>query len=87
MKMYDDICELINNYSSSSDFDKHARLQSRKSFLTSIEETHCTQGLRPYHRIVQLYNDTQITVPVFDTKQMIISMLTDPSLMNPNNFV
>jgi hypothetical protein len=60
LKMYDDICELVN--SSSSDFDRHARLQSRKSFLRSIEETHCTQGLRPYHGIVQLHNDTRVTV-------------------------
>ena len=86
LKMYDDLCQLVNDYSSSSDFDRHARLQSRKSFLRSIEETHCTQGLRPYHGIVQLHDNTPVTVPVFDTKQMIISMLTDPSLMNPNNF-
>ena len=57
LKMYDDICELVN--SSSSDFDRHARLQSRKSFLRSIEETHCTQGLRPY---MALYNCTMIPV-------------------------
>jgi hypothetical protein len=86
LKMCADICELVNDYSSSSDFDKHARLQSRKSFLRSIEETHYTQGLRPYHGIVQLHNDTRVTVPAFDTKQMIISMLTDPSIMNQNNF-
>lgn len=86
LKMYDDICELVNDYSSSSDFDRHAKLQSRMSFLRSIEKTHCTQGLMPYHGTVQLLNDTSVTVPVFDTKQMIISMLTDPSLMNPTNF-
>ena len=74
LKIYDDICQLFTDYSSSSDFDPHARLQSRKSFLRSIEETHCTQGLRPYHGIVQLHNDTRVTVPVFDTKQTIISM-------------
>jgi hypothetical protein len=86
LKMYDDICELVNEYSSSSDFDRHAKLQSRISFLRSIEKTHRTQGLRPYHGTVQLHNDTSVTVPVFDTKQMIISMLTDPSLMNTTNF-
>ena len=86
LKIYDDICQLVNGYSSSSDFDRHARLQSRKSCLRSIEESHSTQGLIPYHGIVQLHNDTRVTVPVFDTKEMIISMLTDPSLMNPNNF-
>jgi len=62
LKMYDDIRELANDYSSLSDVDRHARLQSRKSFLRSIEETHCTQGLRPYHGIVQLHNDTHVTV-------------------------
>jgi hypothetical protein len=84
--MHDDICELVNDYSSSSDFDRHAKLQSRISFLRSIEKTHFTQGLRPYHGTVQLHYDTSVTVPLFDTKQMIISMLTDPSLMNPINF-
>ena len=39
--------ELVNDYSSSSDFDRHAKLQSRISFLRSIEKTHRTQGLRP----------------------------------------
>ena len=86
LKMYDDICELVNEYSSSSDFDRHAKLQSRISFLGSIEKTHRTQELIPYHGTVKLHNETSVTVPVFDTKQMIISMLTDPSLMNPNNF-
>ena len=64
LKMYDDICELVNDYSSSSDFDRHAKLQSRISFLRSIEKTHCTLGLRPYHGTVQLHNDTSVTVPV-----------------------
>jgi len=68
LKMYDDICELVNEYSSSSDFDRHVELQSRISFLRSIEKTHHTQGLIPYHGTVQLHNDTSVTVPVFDTK-------------------
>ena len=33
LRMYDDVCQLVNNYTSSSDFDRHARLQSRKAFL------------------------------------------------------
>jgi hypothetical protein len=28
-----------------------------------------------------------VTVPVFDTKEMIISLLTDPLLMTDSNFV
>ena len=62
LKIYDDLCHLFYDYSSSSDFDRHARLQSRKSFLRSIEETHCTQGLRPY---MALYNCTMIPVLLF----------------------
>jgi hypothetical protein len=33
LRMYDGICQLVYEYSSSSDFDRHARLQSRKSIL------------------------------------------------------
>jgi len=36
LKMYDDICELVNDYSSSSDFDRHARLQSRKEDIFMV---------------------------------------------------
>ena len=86
LRMYDDVCQLVNNYTSSSDFDRHARLQSRKSFLHSIEDTNCTIGLRPHHGVVRLHDNSRVTVPIFDTKQMIISMLTDPSLMNESNF-
>ncbi len=33
-----------------------------------------------------LHNNTLVTVPVFDTKHMIISLLSDPSVMNKKNF-
>jgi hypothetical protein len=36
---------------------------------------------------VQLHSGTLVTVPVFDIKEMIVSMLTDKTLMTESNFV
>ena len=35
---------------------------------------------------VQLHSGTLVTVPVFDIKEMIVSMLTDNTLMTESNF-
>ncbi len=43
-------------------------------------------ALRPINGTVRLHDNTLVTVPVFDTKHMIISLLTDPSVMNEKNF-
>ena len=37
IKLYDDIVHLFNDYTSSDNFDKFARLKSRKSFIKSNE--------------------------------------------------
>ncbi len=39
------------------------------------------------HTHVILHDITLVTVPVLDTKHMIISLLSDPSLINEKNFV
>jgi hypothetical protein len=78
------MCNLVNEYTESPDFSVMTKLPSRKSFLRSIEETYCTHGLRPTNRIVRLHNNSYVTVPVFDTKE--ISLLTDPLLMTDPNF-
>jgi hypothetical protein len=36
LQMYDKICHLVNKYTSSPNFNRHSKLQSRKSFLKSI---------------------------------------------------
>jgi hypothetical protein len=38
------------------------------------------------NRIVSLYDNSYVTVPVFDIKEMIISLLTDPLLMTDSNY-
>jgi hypothetical protein len=42
IKLYDDIVHLFNEYMSSDNFDKFARLKSRKSFIKSNEATYVT---------------------------------------------
>ena len=83
--MYDDICQLFNDYVSSGGFEKYAKLKNRKPFLRSIESLYNTQSLRPRNCTVKLHNNL-VTVPVFDIKAMIISLLSDNSLMDKNNF-
>ena len=86
LQMYDDVCNLVNEYTSSPNFDRYAKLQSRKYFLKHIEESHGTHWMRPIHRTVRLHDNTNATVPVFDTKAMLINILTDSSIMIPSNF-
>jgi hypothetical protein len=86
LQMYDDVCNLVNEYTSSPYFDRYAKLQSRKYFLKHIEESHGTHWMRPIHRTVRLHDNTNATVPVFDTKAMLINILTDSSIMIQSNF-
>jgi hypothetical protein len=87
LQIFDESCNLVNDYTVSLDFPVITKLPSRKFFLRSINETYCTHGLRTTNRIVRLHDNSYVTVPVFDTKEMIISPLTDPLLMTDSNFV
>ena len=42
LHMYDEVCNLVSEYTSSPIFYRYAKLQSRKQFLRSIEESHGT---------------------------------------------
>jgi hypothetical protein len=84
--IYDEICQLFQNYISLPNFDRFAKFKSRRSLLTSTQISLSSKALQPINGIVKLHNKTFATVPVFDTKQMIISVLSDPSLMNEKNF-
>ena len=87
IKLYDDIVYLFNEYMSSDNFDKFARLKSRKSFIKSNETTYNVTHLRPRPVSVMLTDDTTVTVPVFDAKSMILDLVTNPdTIMNENNF-
>jgi hypothetical protein len=86
IKLYDDIVHLLNEYMSSENFDKYARLKCRKSFIKSNEATYNVTHLRPRPVSVMLTDDTTVTVPVFDAKSMILDLVTNPDTMNENNF-
>jgi hypothetical protein len=47
LQMFDDICNLVNEYTSSPEFSVNTKLQSWKSFLCSIEGSYRTWLLRP----------------------------------------
>jgi hypothetical protein len=86
LQMFDNICNLVNEYTSSPNFLVNTKLQSRKSFLCSIEGSNRTWLLRPYNQNVRLHDGTIVTVPVFNMKEMLTSLLTDQTIMEDTNF-
>jgi hypothetical protein len=86
LQIFDNICNLVNEYSSSPDFSVNTKLQSPKSFLYSIEGSYRTRLLRPNNRNVRLHDGTIVTVPVFDMKEMLTSFLTDRTILVDANF-
>ncbi len=67
--LYDEICQLFQQYISSPDFDRFAKFKSRRSLLTSTKKTFNSKALQPIDGTVRLHNNSLVTVPVFDTKQ------------------
>jgi hypothetical protein len=86
LQMFDDICHLVNEYTLSQEFSIHTKLQSQISFLRYMEGFHQTHLLRPTNRNVTLHHGKTVTVPVFDMKEMLITILTDETLMWNTNF-
>ncbi len=60
--------------------------KSKRSLLTSTQKTLYLKALQPINGTIKLHDSTPVTVPVFGTKHMIISLLSDPSVMNEKNF-
>ena len=84
--LYDEIIALVSTYISSPNFNRFDKIKSRKSLLRSTQKSLNTNGLRPLNRTVTLHNNSLLTVPVFDAKHMIKSLLSDTSLMKESNF-
>ena len=84
--LYDEICHLFKEYISSPNFDRFAKFKSRRSLLTSTHKTLNSKALQPINDTVRLHDNSLVIVPVFDTKHIIISLLSDPSVMNKKNF-
>ena len=84
--MYNEIVTLFNAYLSSPNFSPFARLKSRKLFIKESEKLFSIAAMKPINENVKLTDNTLATVPVFDAKTMILSLLHDPSLMREENF-
>ncbi len=79
---YDEICQLFQQYISSPNFVRFAKFKSRRSLLTLTQKRLNSKVLQPINGNVKLHNNTLVTVPVFDIKHMIISLLSDPNEKN-----
>jgi hypothetical protein len=77
---------LFNECISSPSFDKYATLKMRKAFIQSMEDFFHVTHLRPKHTNVKVHNCSVVTFPVFDTKLMILDILTNPICMQESNF-
>jgi hypothetical protein len=86
LQMFDNICNLVNEYTSSPDFLVNTKLQYRKSCLHSAKRSYCTRLLRPYYQNDRLHDGTIVTVPVFNMKEMLTSLLTDQTIVVDTNF-
>jgi hypothetical protein len=75
LKLYDDIVNLFNKYTTSPNFDANAKLKSRKSFIKSMESSYCVTHLRSMNTEVRLHDQSRVTVPLFDAKAMILDLL------------
>jgi hypothetical protein len=84
--LYDEIIDLVSSYISSPNFNILDKFKSRKSLLRLAQKSLNTSCLWPLNGTVWLHNDSLVTVPVFDAKHMIKSLLSDPSLMKEPNF-
>ncbi len=84
--MHDEIINLFNEYIESPEFNRMTKLRHRKVFVETTEKMFGIQGMHPVYGSVRLTDNTVATVPVFDEKTMILSLLQDPTLMRPENF-
>ena len=76
---------MINNYIQSSSFNKYTRLDTCHTCLKNIEKVFHTTDLKLMYGSVVMHNRTVVTVPVFDMKGMILSILHDTNLMREEN--
>ncbi len=60
-------------------------MKSRKSFIKLIESSYRGTHLWPKNREVMLHDGSEVTVPVFDAKSMILDLLINKITMDKSN--
>jgi hypothetical protein len=86
LKMYDDVVNVFNDYISSSDFTPYTKIMKRDVFLSQTVNVFNTSDWKPTYGAVRLHDNSLATVPIFNMKAMILSILHDPILMRSENF-
>lgn len=86
LTLYDELIDLIKSYSSDREMKfSSINLKKRRGFIKSLEETFKSQKMKPEDVTVKLSHGKQTTVSVFDIEAMIVSLLTDETLMKEEN--
>jgi len=84
--MHDEVIDVINAYVESLNVEHIPKLMHRLPFLEKLEKSYNTAKFKPTYGSVHLHNGDLVTVPVFDMKTMILSILHDKTLMQNHNF-
>ena len=86
MTLHYEVINLVNNGLLTGNLSTdNPPLLSRKPFLRQVERTFHTIKLKPRHQHVKLSDGSVATVSTFDIEQMILSLITDDSLMSKEN--
>ena len=86
IKMHDELIDIINAYIDTLHPPPPRKLLHHKQFLEKMEKKFDTSDLQPTYGSVRLTNNSLVTVPVFNMKAMILSILHDEQLMREENF-
>lgn len=87
LKLYDEIIDLIHHYATTQDMDfRTTKLYHRKQLTKTLSKLYNLADLEPQMHHVSLSNSSIVTVPVFDVKAVILSILHDPNRMQPQHF-
>ena len=86
IKMHDELIDIINAYIESLHVPPLKKLLHRKQFMEKMEKKYNTSDLKPRYGSVRFTNNALVTMPVFNMKAMILSILHDNKLMREENF-
>ena len=86
LKMHDELVDIINAFMESLNVPPSRKLLHCKQFMVKMEKKYNTSDLKPTYGSVRLTNNSVVTVPVFNMKAMILSLLHDSNLMREENF-
>ena len=86
LKMHDEIVNLPDQYLMSGKLNpQNPNLSIRQVFMEKVETDFRTTGLKIEHMLVTLEDCSKVTVSLFDIEYMILSLLTNNSLVKDEN--